>query len=621
MILAIDCGSTNHKLALFDEQLRRLANVSRPVSYSVREAERVEFDPEKIWRDTVEMIREVCNIAGITPRQIKTIALTSQANTFTLLNASGETLMPFISWLDKRASQESVKLTERLSKEFHRHCSFPTPSPQLQISKLLWVARNQNLFTSTATKEFKVMSLPTFLAWRLAGLHCTDANLAAMGGMYSLAENDWWPTALAACSLTAESMGRVVSVGDSIQARQQCVELEFSPDLKIVFAGNDQTAGALANRIRNGGLVLTLGTALVAYRFAGAQPGPYPAAGCWGHFPDGGFYELMARDEGCHALDWAVEQLLPGREAEFFQLATTSPAVNAQFFPQKIFSPDAWSGSSDLAAKARAVLEGISFALRELVEGMAANRGAREVVSVIGGGSANAFWLQMVANVLNRPVQRGHDDNLLGAAMMARPGVEPPSRSESEIPYPDAKSVAEYDAAFQRWQKEGAGQCSLPYTDTKPIGAADFYFAINATFRFIEQKLGREGLQRYWTDLGAKYFSPVSATWQRKGLPAVADYWRAFFKAEPGGDVEVGATDDVVTLDVRVCPAIKHFRAHKREIVPRFCQHCYFVTEAMAAPAGFTVRIEGGDGSCRQRFFPRKAADVPQALDAIKEVA
>ena len=620
MILAIDCGSTNHKLALFDEQLRRLADVSRPVVYSVRDAERVEFDPEVVWRDTVEMIREACQHAGISPRDIKTIALTSQANSFTLTDAAGRALTPFISWLDKRATRESADLTEKLGQEFHQHCSFPTPSPQLQISKLLWVARNQSSLTSAVTEQSKVMSLATFLAWRLAGLHCTDANLAAMGGMYSLAQHDWWKAALAACSLTAENMGRVVLVGESIQAKKQCVDLEFSPDLKIVFAGNDQTAGALANGIRRGGLVLTLGTALVAYRFAGAQPGPYPAAGCWGHFPDGGFYELMARDEGCHALDWAVEQLLPGREAEFFQLATTSPAVNAQFFPQKIFSPDAWSGSSDLAAKARAVLEGISFSLRELVEGMAANRGAREVVSVIGGGSANAFWLQMVANVLNRPVQRGHDDNLLGAAMMARPGVEPPSRNRSELLYPDAKSVADYDAAFKRWQKEGAGQCGLPYTDTKPVGAGDFYFAINATFRFIEQKLGREGLQRYWTDLGAKYFAPVTASWQRKGLPAVADYWRAFFKAEPGGDVEVSATDDAVTLDVRVCPAIKHLRTHKREIVSCFCQHCYFVTEAMAAPAGFTVRVESGNGSCRQRISSRTAASAPQDLNAIREV-
>ncbi|MFZ2640374.1 MAG: hypothetical protein WA117_05240 [Verrucomicrobiia bacterium] len=161
----------------------------------------------------------------------------------------------------------------------------------------------------------------------------------------------------------------------------------------------------------------------------------------------------------------------------------------------------------------------------------------------------------------------------------------------------------------------------LPYTDTKPVGAADFYFAINATFRFVLKKAGIEDLRQYWTDLGARYFAPVTAQWKAGGLPVVAEYWRAFFAAEPGAKVEVSQLPDAVTLDVKVCPAIKHLRAHGREIVPCFCQHCYFIGEAMAAPAGLTVRIEGGNGSCRQTFLRRDAATAAQDLASIKEAS
>ena len=69
-----------------------------------------------------------------------------------------------------------------------------------------------------------------------------------------------------------------------------------------------------------------------------------------------------------------------------------------------------------------------------------------------------------------------------------------------------------------------AGPAALPFTDTKPVGAADFYFAINATFRFIEKEFGPEGLRRYWQDLGSRYYAQVTAAWKRGGLPAVA--WR-----------------------------------------------------------------------------------------------
>lgn len=165
--------------------------------------------------------------------------------------------------------------------------------------------------------------------------------------------------------------------------------------------------------------------------------------------------------------------------------------------------------------------------------------------------------------------------------------------------------------------KQDAGP--LSYTDTKPVGAADFYLGINATFRFVLKKFGVEGLRQYWSDLGANYFAPVTARWSAGGPPAVAQYWRAFFAAEPGAEVEVSETKDAVTLDVKVCPAIKHLRAQDREIVPCFCQHCYFIGEAMAQPAGFTVRIEGGNGSCRQTFLRRSDAPTPQDLTQIKE--
>ncbi len=166
-----------------------------------------------------------------------------------------------------------------------------------------------------------------------------------------------------------------------------------------------------------------------------------------------------------------------------------------------------------------------------------------------------------------------------------------------------------------------AGPAALPFTDSKPVGAADFYFAINATFRFIEKEFGREGLRRYWQDLGSRYYAPVSAAWKRGGLPAVADYWRAFFAAEPGAEVRVEASPGQVSLEVGVCPAFKHLRAHGRTIIPSFCQHCCFVSEAMAAPAGFTVRVQGGNGACHQTFLPRASAPSPQDLTQIREAA
>lgn len=162
---------------------------------------------------------------------------------------------------------------------------------------------------------------------------------------------------------------------------------------------------------------------------------------------------------------------------------------------------------------------------------------------------------------------------------------------------------------------------ALPYTDTKPHGHADFYFATNATFRFILRRFGYEKLKQYWAGIGAGYYRPVTEQWQRGGLAAVADYWRAFFAAEPGADAEVTVTADEVRLQVKTCPLIKHLRDHKREIVPCICQHCYFVNEAIAAPAGMTSRVLGGNGRCTQRFVLSSRNVPAQQVSDIMEAA
>lgn len=158
---------------------------------------------------------------------------------------------------------------------------------------------------------------------------------------------------------------------------------------------------------------------------------------------------------------------------------------------------------------------------------------------------------------------------------------------------------------------------SLPYTDTKPQGAADFYLCINATFRFIRKRLGVEGLRRYWSEIGAQYYRPVTEIWKAGGLPSVARYWRDFFDAEPGSEVEVVSKPEEVVVEVRTCPAIAHLRAGGREIEADFCQHCYFVSEEIASRAGLTVRVEGGAGRCTQRFFAPTSETSPQDLQRI----
>ena len=157
---------------------------------------------------------------------------------------------------------------------------------------------------------------------------------------------------------------------------------------------------------------------------------------------------------------------------------------------------------------------------------------------------------------------------------------------------------------------------TLPYRDTKPQGAADFYLAINATFRFILDRLGYEGWVTYVEDMARDYYRPVWEQWRHGGLDAVAAYFDEAFRVEPGAVYDVRRDADAVVLTVHECPAIKHLRNSGRTIVPEYCRHCYIQCSTMAEQAGLHMRLKGGNGSCRQTFT--RTEPPPQDMNDIE---
>ncbi len=142
----------------------------------------------------------------------------------------------------------------------------------------------------------------------------------------------------------------------------------------------------------------------------------------------------------------------------------------------------------------------------------------------------------------------------------------------------------------------------------RQMAAGDFYFAINATFRFLLNNYGEEALIAYWRALGTEYYAPVAERFRGGGLEEVERYWRDFFANEPGGDVGVTRGGSQVDIEVRDCPALRWLNAHKREIAPCYCGHCRHVSSAIAQGAGLGFALDGGGGRCHQRFFREHAA-------------
>ena len=112
----------------------------------------------------------------------------------------------------------------------------------------------------------------------------------------------------------------------------------------------------------------------------------------------------------------------------------------------------------------RALLEGCTFALRDIVDRLDAMGLAGDEIRVVGGGARSPLWLQMKADVTGRTVRvmASDESTALGAAMLAGVGagtfagldeaVESVGRPGAGAYEPDPDTAQAYDDAYGRYR-------------------------------------------------------------------------------------------------------------------------------------------------------------------------
>ena len=442
MILSADLGSTNLKAALFAKSGKRLAESSAPLPYTLLTNLRAELSPKTVKKCFFQILDKLSS--EFPQGQILKVSLTSQAQTFCITDKAGNSCSPFFGWSDARAVNEAAHLQDTLGKVFYQECGWPEVTPLHMISKVLWWRRRHGW-----SEQLRVVSLPSFLAMQLGFPHSSDTNLAAMTGFSSIPRCQWWERAFEAVDIPATSLGALVPPGEVIEQVESKAPEKYR-GIDLVMAGNDHTAGAIGSGCHPGRCILTLGTAGVIYRYAGKVAGPYSKHGAWGPYPGGGYYELLSLDHACSALDRADEFLFGKvNSPHFVEKAQEAKTHNLSplFDPSQGNLAIAWSGNGTQCEKAYAVLEGIAFSLLSLAEGTAFLQ--VEEMIILGGGSRLNFWVQIVADIFQKPIIKGASGGLEGASAIA--GIkkdETTSRGKTFLP-----SYARFDLNQRRYRR------------------------------------------------------------------------------------------------------------------------------------------------------------------------
>jgi sugar (pentulose or hexulose) kinase len=466
--LSIDVGTSSTKLSLYDAGGRMLAACSASYALEIPRPGWAEQDPQEWWRAVCRLGPEI--MAGLGGHDLAAICVSGQTPLCVPLGTDGLPLRTAIVWLDRRATPQVAWLVNNLGEERCRQVGANRLDSYFGGAKWLWFCQEEpELYERT----WKILQANGYVAWKLTGQAVIDPSQAGLcSPCYDFTAGTWQAEVCAGMGLDLDKLPRIVPsqavIGRVLpEAARACGLPAGTP---VVCGGGDFACACLGAGVTGPGTAaLMLGTAgnllfpgvfnpdprLLHTRHVTGQPLTFGGVLAGGNLswlaelfdePPIDFYTRQ---------DEAAAQLPPGSDGLVYL-----PYLMGERTP--IWDPEArgaFVGLSSRHTRAhlyRAVLEGVAFAFRQVLE-ITGTTGLGAIVA-IDGGARSAVWRSILASVLGIPLRRGslRAGTGLGAAFLAALGVgEATSFAEiegwgetSEPVLPDPEAGRRYDQLY-----------------------------------------------------------------------------------------------------------------------------------------------------------------------------
>lgn len=438
LILAIDQGTTNTKVAAFDTNgiLRCLASRSVPIRYP-RPAW-VEQDGSEVWQSVTEATRELLD--SLRPAPILAIGIANQRESVIAWNRrTGIAVGPLVSWQCRRTAELCEKIQASGAGNLIRSRSGLPIDPLFSATKIRWILDNVEDARSLATRgNLCVGTVDSWLLWNLTAgsAHVCDASNAARTQLFDISKSVWDEELLDVFGLTQGILPEVHSSGEIFGHTSGLPELEGVPIASMI---GDSHAALFAHGCYEPGPVKATygtGTSLMSITDTAVESrSGLSTTIAWSLKQKVFALEGNISATGA-ALQWLGEVLgldEPGVGVE--DLARKVDTTQGVHFVPALVGLGApyWDSAArgtisgltratTSSHLARAALEAVAFQVRDVVDCMGAETGRRPAVLFADGGSSRSdLMMQIQADIAGIPVRRAAVPELsaVGAALIA----------------------------------------------------------------------------------------------------------------------------------------------------------------------------------------------------------
>ena len=443
--LGIDIGTSGTKTLAIDEAGTILAEASAEYPLYHPKPMWSEQDPEDWWQATIKTVKSVVRKAKLKPQDVKAIGLSGQMHGSVFLDKKDQVVRKALLWNDQRTAAECEEIEQRAGgrKKLIKMVANPALTG-FTAPKILWL---RNREPKNFAKTTKILLPKDFVRQRLTGEFATEVSDASGMLLLDVAKRNWSkpllskldldPQLFATCYESEQVTGKLLPA----VAKQ----LGLSTDCVVVGGAGDCAANGVGTGVvKKGVLSTSIGTSGVMFvhsdkveidpegrlhTFCHAVHGKWHMMGV--NLTAGGslqwFRERLCAELGKKAydiLDQEAQAVAPGAEGLFFL-----PYLAGERTPHA--DPDARGSLVGLTLKhtrghiARAIMEGVTYSMRDSLEIIQEMGVPVRQIRVSGGGSKSALWRQLQADVFGQKVVtiNAEQGPAFGVALLAAVGA------------------------------------------------------------------------------------------------------------------------------------------------------------------------------------------------------
>jgi len=431
-VLGIDIGTGSVKAVAVDLKGNSFADAQRYYPFNAPKPGYHEQDPEQIWQAFIESIKDVIAQAGLQP---SAISLSSAMHSFIAVDDNGNTLAPMMTWADNRSAEIAVELraTDR-GMSIYKATGTPIHSMS-PLCKLIWLRGND---PDRFHKTHKFISIKEFIWHKLFNEFVVDYSIASSTGLFNITKFKWHEDALKLAGITTDVLSQPVAT-DYAKTGSSLAFLD--KNIPFIIGASDGCLANLGSMATEPGIAaMTIGTS-GAVRVASNKPLPNTEAMTFSYILDKSTYICGGPiNNGGVAMQWWVKNATDPKATEkdyeqiFSQIAKIPASSNGLIFLPYLTGERApiWDSEScgnffgirlqhTQADFSRAVLEGICFAMLDVLDAVQENSDPITQINISGGFTKSEVWVQTLADVTGKKlaILQADDASAVGAAFIA----------------------------------------------------------------------------------------------------------------------------------------------------------------------------------------------------------